>query len=155
MHSMSAVTANDIIDLHFEDRDHQVRITLPDLHIMVLAVEQAARACGVYQRQKDFEQQFNDLLCHLKQWCDKHRDHIQSAFVSLRDGGILFLAVQKPSEYSREFEDTLTDLDVEIANSASLDLIRLSVLALPHSSADAVESFLTSGAQLRLVEYGD
>lgn len=50
--------------------------------------------------------------------------------------------VRRETEYEREFEDALTDLDSGIACDVDFDLIRLSVLALPHCPPDAMQSFL-------------
>ena len=62
--------------------------------------------------------------------------------ITVRDGGLLFLVVRREAEYEREFEDALTDLDAEIACDEEFDLIRLSVLALPHCPPEAMQSFL-------------
>ena len=60
----------------------------------------------------------------------------------MRDAGLLFLVVLKEKPFNQKIEDSLTELDIAIAQDDDLDLIKLSVLALPKASKDSIESFL-------------
>lgn len=138
-----------IIDLHFENEGGKVRVTLPDKHVMFLAVEAAVRACGAFQRQIEFNDQFSLLLDRIGRWIKESDNRIGEAFVTTRDGGLLFLVVQKQAGYDPGFEDKLTELDSEIANDADFGLIRFGVLSIPPSQPEAVASFLSRETRLR------
>ena len=81
-------------------------------------------------------------MARLCRWSQDRAADVESAYITVRDGGLLFLVVRRETEYERDFEDALTDLDTEIACDEEFDLIRLSVLALPHCPMEAMQSFL-------------
>ena len=107
-----------------------------------MATADAARACGAYEQQQRFPAQFQELMARLCRWSQEHSADVGSAYITVRDGGLLFLVVRREAEYDRDFEDALTDLDAEIARDEDLDLVRLSVLALPHCPPESLDSFL-------------
>ena len=92
-----------------------------------------------------FKDQFDLLVSHLAEWLRDRRSDIRDAYLTVCDTGLLFVVVRNSREYERDFEDSLTDLDIEIANDSAYDLIRMDVLALPDVSEDSVRSFLASG----------
>ena len=130
------------IYLDWSEKERQVSITPEDQDRFCTTVEEAIKACKADDRSVKFGRQFKDLLDLLASWVMEHRELLKSAFVTIRDTEILFLPVTKSKSYDREFEDKLTGLDVEIAQSPSLDLIRLSVLALPNVLKQGIQSFL-------------
>ena len=139
----------EFIDLRWEHREGQVRVIFPDKHMMVLPIQQAIEACGAYQNQVAFQQQFDSLHDELADWIHQHRDKVEQAFLTNRDGGLLFVVVTKGVEYDPDLEGDLTELDLAIANDNDLELIRLHVQALPHISRDAQRSFLSKGTTIR------
>ena len=82
-------------------------------------------------------------MAHLCRWTQEHVSDVESGYITVRDGGLLFLVVRRDTEYDRDFEDALTDLVSVVACDADFDLIRLSVLALPQCPPDAMQSFLS------------
>ncbi|HQU41608.1 MAG: hypothetical protein B7Z73_00555 [Planctomycetia bacterium 21-64-5] len=96
-----------------------------------------------------FAIQFELLLAMLARWI-KGRDDLQNAFITIRDGALLFVAVRQECEYDEAFEDELSRLDLEIANDVDLDLIGMDVMALPPVSEDALRPFLNKDFALRL-----
>lgn len=134
--------------LRYEDRDGIVVVTSDDEDRFAITVKEAIHACRVYQREEIFAHQFNILLKRLAIWLRTRQDEVADAFVTVRDNGLLFLVVRKSPHYDAGFEDDLTELDLEVAQDPNLDLIRLSVLAIPHASDDAIASFLVPGLTL-------
>jgi hypothetical protein len=85
------------------------------------------------------------LMDRLSKWVEDHKDTVRDAYFSVRTGGgLFFMVVANSKKFDPDLEDKLTDLDIEVANKAEYDLLRLSVLAIPDSPPDCVESFLTN-----------
>lgn len=147
--------AQEIIDLRHDDVQGRVRVTFPDKHVQIIAVENAVRACGAFAKATEFGVQFDDLLQKLATWSASRQTEIAESFLTARDGGLLFLVVLKSPGYSVAFEDQLTELDVAVANDPGFDLIRLGVLAIPPCSKEELPSFLGSETQIRLWKDGN
>jgi hypothetical protein len=88
--------------------------------------------------------QLRKLVRRVTEWLDVHPEDVQEAYLTVRDSGLLFLIVRKTKPFNEALEDALTELDLEIANDETLDLIRFSGLVLPATSAESVKSFLAS-----------
>jgi hypothetical protein len=138
-----------VTQLRFEDKDGLVVVTPEDEDRFSITVEAAIRACQVDQKDAIFRFQFKRMLNQLAAWLTARSEHVAKAFVSVREVGLLFLVVRKARNNDAFFEDDLTDLDLQIAQDPDLDLIRLSVLAIPCSPDEAVESFLMPGNLLQ------
>lgn len=113
-----------------------------------LAVTDAARACRAYEKGKLFGEQFQELLQLLSQWVASNRGRIQSAHLMPRDSDILFLVTQKAAPFDADLAESLTDLDLQIANSDNFNLVDLEVLAIPPVCESSRAAFLSSGEVL-------
>lgn len=141
--SATAISApQSVVLLRYDDHAGTVCVEVTECDRIILATAEAARACGAYEEQQRFQAQFQDLMAHLCRWSQEQSADVESAYITVRDGGLLFLVVRREAEYDRGFEDALTDLDAEIARDEDFNLIRLSVLALPHCPPESLESFL-------------
>jgi hypothetical protein len=140
-----------VIRLKSEGGGHLI-VVPEDQDRFVLTIEEAVKACRAYERTRSFENQFNILLRRLAHWIDEHRDLVRIGYLTVRDAGLLFLVVTKAAEYDRKLEDDLTDLDLEVANDPNLDLIRLSVLAIPPTGPEAIRSYLSPGFTLQYAD---
>ncbi|MBI2900956.1 MAG: hypothetical protein HYY17_12290 [Planctomycetes bacterium] len=138
----------DAVRLNWKDKNRPVVVTPDDQDRFMTTVQDAVRACRAHENSVRFNDQFQQTINRLGTWVRDHRSEILQAYVSIRDTDLLFLVETRSREYSREFEDALTDLDISIAQDSALNLIRLSVLAIPHSSPEAVNSFLSAGRAL-------
>jgi len=146
---MSQVTRPNILHLDCRQRDGTVVVTPADQDRFALTVEEAVKACRAYEQASAFRHQFQILLRMLADWIGQHRDQVAEAYVTVRDAGLLFLVVKKVPQYDDALEDQLTELDLAVAQDPNLDLIRLSVLAVPPASQEAIDSFLASGFTLQ------
>jgi len=111
----------------------------------VLTAENAVRACRAWSQSQLFSVQFRDLLAKLSGWVHVNRDRIYSAQLNIRANDILFVVMQNQVRRDDVMSESLTDLDIEIANSTEFDLITFNVLALPRVEAESAAAFLSSG----------
>ena len=135
--------ATEPIRLNYRDSDTQVLVEPSDEDRFIISASEVAEAC----RQNDKAIRFlttlqKHLLPRLGQWLSQHSDRVRSAWLSVRDGSLLFVVVRRQAAYDRQFEDALTELDLEIANCDQMDGICLNVLALPNVSDETACSFL-------------
>ncbi|MDD4892078.1 MAG: hypothetical protein PHU85_19320 [Phycisphaerae bacterium] len=140
------------IHLDFRTKGGQVIVAPNDEDRFSLTIQEAAMACKAGQKQVLFGRQFErGLLPKLAVWTDQNQEKLERAYLTLGDGRLLFLVVRKNVPFDSEFEDRLSDLDLQIAQDEELGLIHLSVLALPKVSRTCYESFLDTRMTL---EYG-
>jgi hypothetical protein len=130
------------IVLSWDENGRKVRISTSDNDLFFTTVGEAIEACKARDFQEDFKRQFDGLLGVLAEWIKKHKDHIDRAYLTIRDAGLLFLPITKFSRLDPDFEDLLTDLDIQIAQDDKYSHITMSVLALPNTSSEAISSFV-------------
>ena len=141
-----AVKTQTIIDLKYDDKDAQVRVETEREDRFFMTVQAAIAACQAFSNYEEFTKQFRLMHGLLSQWARQHEKDIAHAYLTVRDSAILFLVVQKLESFHQELEDSLTDLDIAIAQNDQLNLIRLNVLAIPSASEESIQSFLVSGS---------
>ena len=145
---MAIATLKDPIrlDYHAGD-DRPVVVTPADQDRFVASVQDAAQACQAGSDVLVFNEQFKTrLLPRLAVWLTEHKAKVYRAFVSVREGGLLFLVVRRRARYDAEFTDALSALDAEIARNQEFNMVRLEVLGLPLVPDEASRSFLSSDA---------
>ena len=119
-----------------------VTITPADGDLFAMTKEMAIRGCQIGSRLNEFDTQISGVWEVLKEWASEHRQYVDKAFLALKGSGFLFLVIQKEPTYNRVLEDSLTDLDIKIAQNHDFQLIHLSVLAIPDSSEETIRTFL-------------
>lgn len=134
-----------IIQLHYRDGNSHVLIETEEQDRFVLTVHAAIEACRAFGKANQFNQQFKDMKAKLSGWIAAHEQDISEAYLTVRDGAILFLVVQRAEAFDQSLVDSLTELDLSIAQDESFNLLRLNALALPRASLHSIESFLVSG----------
>lgn len=105
----------------------------------------AARACRAAHKANEFTAQFQGLVAALHTWLGEHRDNVDAAYLAVRERDLLFLVVQKKAPFDADLSDSLTDVDLSIANDSGFELIDLEVMAVPPLSADSLKAMLSSG----------
>ena len=143
--------APSVIQLDWEDVDGNVTVTPSDKDRYVVKVRTALKRL---QRGGDIEAVERKLALlqrELGAWL-RERAGIQQAFLTMRDGGFLFLVVKEKAEYDEAFEDALTDLDIQIAKDIDLAGIPLDVMALPCVSQQAADHFLDGSFAFRFAK---
>ena len=91
-----------------------------------------------------FQREYADLSKKLSEWLKTHRSVAKTAYLTARDHGLIFIVIPKKPKYDREFEDFLSDLDLEIANDPRFPTIRLSVMQLPTNNPDGLGCFISN-----------
>ena len=112
-----------------------------------ITVDRAIAACQPYDRAEEFRNQFMLLLRRFGEWLSPRSD-IDSAWITKRDGHLLFLVVRKSAAYDGDFEDALSALDLEVAHDGHLNLIGINTMSLPLVSREALCGFLDSEVAL-------
>lgn len=108
-------------------------------------VDAAARACRASGKTDEFATQFRSLVDALRHWLESHREKAGAAYLAVREEDLLFLVVQKNARFDADLSDSLTELDLAIANGPQFDLVDLEVLAVPPLSPDSLKSILSAG----------
>ena len=99
----------------------------------------------------DSKSVFSDLIARLGDWVIQHKEQVSDAYLTTRYAGLLFVVVRKTQEHDREFEDSLTGLDIEIARGDDFKGASLSVLELPNAPDDSVAVFLSPKHTLKFL----
>ncbi len=138
------------IRLVSRDKGRQVLVCPEDEDRFLLTVQEAIQACRAHKPQDRaaIDKGFNLLKDRLGQWAYRHRDQIHKAFLTIRDAGLLFLVVGKQRHRDNSLEDDLTDLDLDVARTEDLEMIPLSVLAIPRCNQSSYRSFINPSLSL-------
>lgn len=139
---MAVATRQKPIVLSFHEDGQRVTVVPENFDKFVISAKEAAAACQRHEETKAFVKQLSNVMDRLAPWIVNHSSQIQDAFLTVRDGGLLFLLIRSSVPYDADLEAALTELDIEIANSDEFDLLELNALALPKSSEVAYSTFL-------------
>jgi len=139
------------IRLCFEEGKREVVITPEDQDRFMTTVNAVIEACKAQEDEKRFCFQFMSLLRDpLARWIKEHADAIHSAYLTIREPGILFLVALRPEKANdSDLEDSLTELDVSVANDPNYDLVSMSVFSLPYVNEESLLQFLNPKLALR------
>ncbi len=140
--------ASSVIQLDWEDVDGNVTVTPRDRDRYVVKVRTALKRLQRGGDLEAIERKLSLLQRELGIWLSEQKG-IQDAYLTMRDGGFLFLVVKEKAEYDEAFEDALTELDIQIAKDVDLSGIPLDVLALPCVSQTAADHFLDGSFSFR------
>ncbi len=139
---MSSETRTEPIKLIYSEGNTQVVIEPEDQDRFVLRVEEAIRACRVYDEFRSlFEKQLDHLKNMLGGWLRQQHEKTQKAFLTLQDDRMLFVVVMARKEYDPDLEKDLTELELRIAQDQECSQINLDVQALPSCDEHCYESF--------------
>jgi len=109
-----AKTASRPIHLTFRSVE-QVVVEPDDNDRFVTTAAEAARACQQAQATKEFQEKFKLFLGHIHEWCKSRGDNIESGYVDVGDGGLRVNICMKADDFDFEFDDQITELDIELA----------------------------------------
>lgn len=146
-----AITGNkqrNAVQLDWRDEDGYVTVTPSDESRFAIKIRRAVEILQVGANLDEFKAQFQVLLSVLAGWLKTRKD-IADAYITTNDGTLAFLVVRNIATYDEEFEDSLSDLDMDIANDVDLDKVRIRAISLPSVSDEALASFLDPAFSLR------
>ncbi len=103
---------------------------------------QKDRAIKILQLANDSEAQLALLFNKLGAWFREHSASVKEAYLTLRDARFAFVVISVTPECNDELEDAVSNLDIQIANDADLDVVRMNAIVLPPVSPEAISSFL-------------
>ena len=140
-----------VVQLDYTDQDGTVTVTPSDQDRFNIKITHAVEILKHAGDQKMFLMQFDFLIKRLIAWI-RGQENIDQAFVTLRDGGLVFVVMCQSPQYDEDFEDALSDLDIDLANDDALTQIKIDVMSLPNVSEEAMGSFLGENVIARLVK---
>ncbi len=101
--------------------------------------------------EKEFGRQIDDLLVYLAGWANEQKEMVSKVCFAPRNKDLLFVAVQRTPEYDRDFEDALSELDMDVSKDSRFSLIDLQVLSFPFDTSEARTAFMSPG--VTVLEY--
>jgi hypothetical protein len=119
------------IELHFESTE-QVLVVPDDRDRFVTTMGEAARACQQADNTREWDQQWNDMLFYVHEWCKAHEPIVNEGYVSVGDSAINIIICVASEDYDFEFEDELAEFDLEL--SRKFPLCRTEVMQLPNQA---------------------
>lgn len=128
------------------DDDREVLVETEDGDRFLTTVAEVASVLRIVDPKEilKFQREYTDLNKKLSEWLKTHRNVAKTAYLTARDHGLIFIVIPKKPKYDREFEDFLSDLDLEIANDSRFPTIRLSVMQLPTNNPDGLGCFISN-----------
>ena len=136
------------IRLNFEDLDTQIVVTPADNDRFVTTSSEAAQACKMAQDILRWNQEFQAFLRHIHYWCDKHKEKVARAYLSFSSDGLKLFLPTHGSDYRFDFDDEVSDLDLEIAKE--FPTCPTEVMQLPENPDDALTSFFDPAKAFQL-----
>ncbi len=98
-----------------------------------LPIDEAVEACKSWEKVGQFSRQVNDLLECFTRWLADRQTEIDRAFFALEPDGVVFAVVRKDRAFDPDFEDALSQLDLDVAQDDAYSLIKLRVIASSRS----------------------
>jgi hypothetical protein len=130
-----------------------VVVTTKDGDRFVLTIEEAIAACQTGDRSRQFFDQFRGVMERLTSWLNERPEKIDRAYLRIGRDGLDFTVVLRAKGFDPELEDSLTELDIEIAQNEAFELIKLDITALPYCSENSARSFVRQqGTRMRKIE---
>lgn len=148
------MTSNEMTSLVLLDENslEQAMVRLQNGDRFFVAIADAARACRALDHLAEFSEQFKRLFEVLKSWVAANRQSVKSAYLSFRERDILLLVMQKGEAFDSNLADSLTELDLAIANNQEFNLLAMNVLSIPAVSDASTKAFLASGKVFRYAD---
>ncbi len=139
---MSTQTHFKPIRLKWSQQEQKIVVEPEDEDRFVITMREAVAVCGAYLEERKFREQVSLLLSRCATWIDKNKQQIDTAYMTIQDGGILFLVIQEGKARNSSLSNDLSALDVEIANDENVSLLDVSVLLLPKGTEEDISSFI-------------
>jgi len=130
------------IQVSWADRDGTLVVTPQDQDRYCMRIDEAIELLQLKHQKDRAQSQLSFLLRRLVDWIGQRGDRLRETYLTLRDGQWLFLMVSTEAQYDADFEDDVTDLDIELAADPELNLIDTAVLSLPITALDSLDSVL-------------
>ena len=148
---MSTAISSNTLTIRCGD-DRKVLIEGADGDRFITAATDIVNACRICEQTQvlTFKENFEKLLLQFYGWLSKHKGKVERCVVTTRDAGLLFIVCTVSDELDVELQDSLTDFDIEFAESGLLEKPMVSFLAIPDSSDRAISGFTSPHV---LIEY--
>ena len=96
---------------------------------------------------EEVKKEYLDLISVLKKWCKENENKIKKAYFTkdyliLDDRSLLFLIQTNSSKYDDSFEESLTNLDLKIANDHKYKNMKMDVQSWPDIEEDIWDYYM-------------
>lgn len=140
--STNAANLSPVIRLSASRADGKVLVHTDSNDKFLLTMEEAVKACRAWNHLAEFHRQMDELMGKLSEWVRENAHRAKEAYLGVKPSGLLFLVVMSGKKFDESLEDSLTDLDIEVANSRDFSHLRLDVMAIPDGPRDCIDSFM-------------
>lgn len=100
------------------------------------------RAIRILQLNHEAGKQISLLLDKLALWLTRNTEKVHSAILTVRDERFLFLVISKVAEMDDDLEDSVSEIDFDVANDSDLEVLKMNAIVLPQASREALDSFV-------------
>jgi hypothetical protein len=131
-------TAQKPIEIDWFDEGDLVRVNPQDQMRFEIHKDRVIR---LLQLHNEAERQLELLIHRLQRWTHAHSAKVSESYLTLRGDRLGFFAVSNSAKCDDELEDSISDLDLEIANDSDLESMQVNAMVLPPASSVALSSF--------------
>lgn len=135
--------------LWLDFRSEQKVVVVPeDEDRFVVTSQEAARACRRVANEQEWKTEFNSFLTNVHNWCKKHSQSIDGAYLSFGDEGLKLFLATNGDEYDFSLDDDVAKLGVDLTNT--FPGCPVDVLHVPHTSLKELRSFFSPSTAIQL-----
>jgi hypothetical protein len=124
-----AKTRQKPIEIHFQSTE-QLVVVPDDKDRFVMTMGEAARACQQAESNRDWSQQWDEMLFQVHEWCKAHEESVLEGYVCVGDAAINIIVCVRSEDYDFGLEDSLAEFDLEL--SRRFPLCRTEVMQIPN-----------------------
>ena len=146
-----AQVAAEPIRLNFKDTKTFVLVTPEDEDRFITTAAEAAQACQQAQHMLEWKREFDELLRHIHVWGCNHATEVSRIYMAFSNDGLKVFVLTQGGDYNFDFDDTVSELDIELAKAFSR--CPTDIMQLPETPVGALTSFFDTGKALQL--YGE
>jgi hypothetical protein len=145
-------TAERPLRLSFRD-SRQVVVTPENEDRFVLTSKDAAQACRTGLDLESWKSQFKAFLGHINQWCEEQGERVARCYVGPSSEGLTVVVVTRGPEYQFDFDDVITQLDIELARE--FPDCRADVLQSEDDDLDNLVPYISPSKAIVIYEHGE
>lgn len=145
---------NKVVTIDWYADDHTVRVVGKSHKRFEIHKDRAIEVLQMAKDRELFEKQFDLLISRVGEWAGENVRQIKSVFLTLRDTCLMLIVETVYPGCNDDFEDSLTQFELDVANDTDLNLICLNTMALPSASADSLSSFFDDRLLVKLQTQG-
>jgi len=117
-HTVSSSEASVIHELQHAAK--QYRVITTDEEILQQSGEQIVRACKLQMNVSAWQQNFNLMVEHVREWCKERADRVAFALVELRSNKTIFFIIPKSEQYDMQLGLAQAQLNIDMTTRGGI-----------------------------------